>query len=53
MSWRAGGRPLDVLIAGDDAEAKASVSAFIESLGMLPRDTGPLAMAHWLEERAC
>ena len=28
------GRPLDVLIAGDDARAKASVSAFIESLGL-------------------
>src|ERR1019366_1126822 len=31
------GRPLDVLIAGDDARAKASVSAFIESLGPRPR----------------
>jgi predicted dinucleotide-binding enzyme len=45
----ADGRPLDVLIAGDDAEAKASVSSFIESLAMLPRDTGDLTMAHWLE----
>jgi 8-hydroxy-5-deazaflavin:NADPH oxidoreductase len=43
------GRPLDVLIAGDDAQAKASVSAFIESLGLRPLDTGGLAMAHWLE----
>jgi len=43
------GRPLDVLIAGDDAHAKASVSAFIESLGLRPLDTGPLAMARWLE----
>ena len=41
--------PLDVLIAGDDAHAKASVSAFIESLGLRPLDTGPLAMARWLE----
>jgi predicted dinucleotide-binding enzyme len=45
----ADGRPLDVLIAGDDAEAKARVSSFIESLAMLPRDTGDLTMAHWLE----
>jgi len=43
------GRPLDVLIAGDDAQAKASVSAFIESLGLRPLDTGGLVMAHWLE----
>jgi hypothetical protein len=43
------GRPLDVLVAGDDADAKASVSAFIESLGLRPLDTGDLAMAHWLE----
>src|SRR5450631_1515495 len=43
------GRPLDVLFAGDDARAKASVSAFIESLGLRPLDTGDLAMAHWLE----
>jgi 8-hydroxy-5-deazaflavin:NADPH oxidoreductase len=43
------GRPLDVLLAGDDADAKASVSAFIQSLGLRPLDTGDLAMAHWLE----
>ena len=43
------GGPLDVLIAGDDADAKASVSAFIETLGLRPLDTGDLAMAHWLE----
>src|ERR1700734_626192 len=43
------GRPLDVLFAGDDARAKASVSAFIETLGLRPRDVGSLAMAHWLE----
>jgi hypothetical protein len=46
------GRPLDVLIAGDDAHAKAGVSAFIESLGLRPLDTGDLAMAHWLEGTA-
>ncbi|MEU0298574.1 NAD(P)-binding domain-containing protein [Streptomyces sp. NPDC006175] len=43
------GGPLDVLIAGDDAEAKATVSAFVKSLGMRPMDTGPLGMARWLE----
>jgi 8-hydroxy-5-deazaflavin:NADPH oxidoreductase len=43
------GRPLDVFIAGDDAQAKASVSAFIQSLGLRPLDTGLLEMARWLE----
>jgi hypothetical protein len=43
------GRPLDVFIAGDDAQAKASMSAFIESIGLRPLDTGDLKMAHWLE----
>lgn len=42
-------RPLDVLIAGDDLQAKTSVAAFIESLGLRPLDAGPLAMARWLE----
>jgi predicted dinucleotide-binding enzyme len=45
----AAGGPLDVFIAGDDAQAKASASAFIESLGLRPQDTGDLSMAHWLE----
>jgi 8-hydroxy-5-deazaflavin:NADPH oxidoreductase len=43
------GRALDVFMAGDDAQAKARVSALIESLGLRPRDTGDLSMAHWLE----
>ena len=43
------GGPLDVLFAGDDAGAKASVSAFIESLGLCPLDVGGLEMARWLE----
>jgi len=42
------GRP-DVFIAGDDAQAKADVGAFIESLGLRPLDAGGLTMAHWLE----
>lgn len=43
-----GGRP-DVFLAGDDAHAKASVAAFVETLGLRPLDVGALAMAHWLE----
>jgi 8-hydroxy-5-deazaflavin:NADPH oxidoreductase len=46
------GRPLDVFIAGDDAQAKARVSAFIESLGLRPLDTGGLSMARALENVA-
>lgn len=42
------GRP-DVFLAGDSAQAKASVGAFIESLGLRPLDAGGLKMAHWLE----
>ena len=43
------GRTLDVFFAGDDAQAKAHVSEFIESLGLRPLDVGGLNMAHWLE----
>jgi predicted dinucleotide-binding enzyme len=42
------GRP-DVFMAGDSARAKASVAAFVESLGLRPLDVGGLRMAHWLE----
>jgi len=45
----AAGGPLDVFMAGDDTQAKASVSAFIKSLGLRPWDAGDLTMAHWLE----
>jgi predicted dinucleotide-binding enzyme len=45
----AAGGPLDVFMAGDGAQAKTRVSAFIKSLGLSPRDTGDLSMAHWLE----
>jgi predicted dinucleotide-binding enzyme len=43
------GGPLDVFMAGDDAQAKAKVSAFVESIGLRPFDVGDLVMAHWLE----
>ncbi|WP_405973103.1 NAD(P)-binding domain-containing protein [Streptomyces sp. NBC_00988] len=46
------GRTLDVFIAGDDAQAKARVSAFIESLGLRPLDVGELPMARALENVA-
>lgn len=46
------GRTLDVFIAGDDAQAKSRVSAFVESLGLRPMEVGPLSMARALEH-AC
>jgi hypothetical protein len=42
------GRP-NVFMAGDDAQAKAGVAAFVESLGLHPLDVGGLRMARWLE----
>jgi predicted dinucleotide-binding enzyme len=40
---------LDVFLAGDEAQAKAGVSAFVESLGLRPMNTGPQLMARALE----
>ena len=45
----ADGKPLDVLFAGDNAEAKADFAAFVTSLDMRPLDSGKLEMAHALE----
>jgi predicted dinucleotide-binding enzyme len=42
-------RPLDVFFAGDSAEAKTCVAAFLESLDMRPLDAGGLEMTHALE----
>jgi predicted dinucleotide-binding enzyme len=46
------GQPLDAFIAGDDADAKAVVAAFTESLGLRPVDVGDLRKARSLEEMA-
>ncbi len=43
------GQPLDVLLAGDDADAKAQVAALVEAGGMRPIDAGPLRRARQLE----
>lgn len=43
-----GGR-LDAFIAADDAEAKARVATFLDSLGLRPLDIGGLHMAQTLE----
>lgn len=44
-----GGEPLDVFIAGDDAEAKATLKGLVEAGGMRVFDTGPLRRARQLE----
>lgn len=43
------GKELDVLIAGDDAEAKSTVKELVQSSGMRGIDVGPLAHARHLE----
>jgi 8-hydroxy-5-deazaflavin:NADPH oxidoreductase len=43
------GQQLDVLLAGDDAEAKRKVAALVESGGLRPIDVGPLTRAQQLE----
>ena len=43
------GIQLDGFVAGDDPQAKATVTEFVQSLGFKPIDAGPLAMARALE----
>ena len=50
VAGEAAGESLQVLIAGDDAEAKAKVASLIEAGGMRPIDVGPLARARMLEQ---
>ncbi len=44
------GTPLDAFIAGDSAEAKATLAAFLDSLDLRTRDTGGLRAAPILEQ---
>ncbi len=46
------GIPLDVPLAGDDAEAKQKVAELVEGGGMRPIDVGPLRRARQLEHAA-
>jgi hypothetical protein len=43
------GQPLDVFVAGDDEEAKATVSRLVRDAGMRAIDVGPLSRARQLE----
>jgi 8-hydroxy-5-deazaflavin:NADPH oxidoreductase len=44
------GQPLDVLIAGDDDNAKQEVSQLVSDGGLRPVDVGPLSRAQQLEQ---
>ena len=46
------GAPLDLLVAADDADAKAAVVAFAEKAGFRVIDTGALAQARTMEALA-
>jgi predicted dinucleotide-binding enzyme len=50
VAGEAAGESLQVLIAGDDAGAKAKVAGLVEAGGMRPIDVGPLARARMLEQ---
>ena len=49
IEGKVAGEQLDVLIASDDEQAKASVKQLVESGGLRAVDAGPLARAHELE----
>ena len=44
------GQALDVLLAGDDADAKKTAASFVEAGGLRPLDVGPLKRARQLEQ---
>jgi NADPH-dependent F420 reductase len=46
---KVGGQPLDVFIAGDDADAKNKVAQLVKDSGLRPVDTGPLNRARQIE----
>jgi NADPH-dependent F420 reductase len=49
LARQVAGQPLDVFIAGDDADAKAKVAELIKDAGMRPVDAGPLSRARQIE----
>jgi 8-hydroxy-5-deazaflavin:NADPH oxidoreductase len=49
LAGEVAGQPLDVFIAGDDADAKAKVAQIVTDGGMRPVDTGPLSRARQIE----
>ncbi len=49
VEGRVADQPLDVLIAGDDDEAKKKVASLAEAGGLRAIDAGPLRVARQLE----
>lgn len=49
LAGEVAGQPLDVFIAGDDAEAKGKVAELVKDGGMRPVDVGPLSRARQIE----
>ena len=49
LAGRVAGQPLDVFLAGDDADAKAKVAQLVKDGGMRPVDTGNLSRARQIE----
>jgi hypothetical protein len=49
LSGEVAGLPLDVFIAGDDADAKDKVAQLVKDGGMRPIDAGPLSRARQIE----
>ena len=49
IAGQVGGQPLDVFVAGDDADAKAAISELVSGGGLRAVDAGPLERARQLE----
>ena len=49
LAGQVAGQPLDVFIAGDDADAKAKVAQIVTDGGMRAVDTGPLSRSRQIE----
>ncbi len=49
LAGKVAGQPLDVFIAGDDADAKGKVLQLVKDAGLRPIDAGPLERARQIE----
>jgi NADPH-dependent F420 reductase len=49
LAGEVAGQPLDVFVAGDDADAKSKVAELVKDGGMRPVDVGPLSRARHIE----